>query len=139
MRLELTRSTDYAVRGMFVLARSPGQTISSVEIAERTHIPVRFVTQIMAHLVRAGLVGAVIGRSGGYRLNAAPEEITVLSIVEAVEGDTRRRHCVLRGGPCQRTTPCEIHHVFSAAQEAFIAQLAGTSLAAVTGTDTRTE
>ena len=116
---------------MLVLARSPGQTVSSGKIAERTHIPARFVTQVMGYLVRAELVGAVIGRTGGYRLSVTPDEISVLSIVEALEGDARRTHCVLRGGPCQRRTPCEIHHVFACAQEAFIAELANSSLADV--------
>src|SRR5450759_3495383 len=100
MRLELTRRTDYAVRAMLALARRPGQTLSSADISEITNIPVRFVTQVMSHLVRAGLVQAVIGRSGGYRLNAEPDSVSVLSIVEAVEGDPRRQHCALRGGPC---------------------------------------
>lgn len=131
MRLELTRRTDYAVRAMLALARHPGQTLSSVDIAEITNIPVRFVTQVMSHLVRAGLVQAVIGRSGGYRLSSEPRSVSVLAMVEAVEGDTRRQHCALRGGPCQGTSPCEIHHVFAGAQEAFIAKLAATSLATI--------
>jgi len=131
MRLELTRRTDYAVRAMIALARQPDETLSSTELSESTHIPVRFVTQVMSNLVRADLVSAVIGRSGGYRLGSDPESVSVLSIVEAVEGDVRRQHCTLRGGPCQVFEPCEIHHVFSGAQEAFIAQLASSTLAAV--------
>ena len=131
MRLELTRRTDYAVRAMLALSRNPGQTLSSADISGITGIPVRFVTQVMSHLVRAGLVQAVIGRSGGYRLSAKPESVSVLAVVEAVEGDTRRQHCALRGGPCERNSPCEIHYVFAGAQEAFIAKLAETSLATI--------
>ena len=131
MRLELTRRTDYAVRAMIVLARNPNETLSSAELSQRTHIPVRFVTQVMSNLVREELVSAVIGRSGGYRLSSDPESVSVLAIVQAVEGDVRRQHCTLRGGPCQRFEPCEIHHVFSGAQEAFIAQLEASTLASV--------
>jgi len=129
MRLELTRKTDYAVRAMLALARHPGETLSSADISELTNIPVRFVTQVMGNLVRAGLAHGVIGRSGGYRLSADPAAVSVLSIVEAVEGDTRRQHCVLRGGPCQYEQQCEIHYVFGGAQEAFINTLAASSLA----------
>ncbi len=131
MRLELTRRTDYAVRAMLTLARHPSETLSSAEISDITHIPVRFVTQVMSNLVRAGIVDGVIGRTGGYRLVARPEAVSVLSIVEAVEGDTRRQHCVLRGGPCQYGSPCEIHEVFASAQEAFIGQLGASTLASV--------
>ncbi len=131
MRLELTRKTDYAVRAMLTLARSGDQTLTSATISALTGIPIRFVTQVMGHLVRAGLVDGVIGRSGGYRLKGDPRAISVLAIVEAVEGDARRRHCVLRGGPCNGAAACEIHHVFSDAQDAFTGALSAWTLAAV--------
>ena len=131
MRLELTRKTDYAVRAMLVLARRRDQMLTGAAISARTGIPVRFVTQVMGHLVRAGLVDGVIGRSGGYRLSGDPAAVSILAIVQAVEGDTRRRHCVLRGGPCNGASACEIHHVFSDAQDAFTDALAAWTLAAV--------
>ena len=131
MRLELTRKTDYAIRAMLALARGGDETLTSASISGLTGIPIRFVTQVMGHLVRAGLVRGVIGRSGGYRLAADPASISVLAIVEAVEGDTRRRHCVLRGGPCGKSSVCEIHHVFSDAQDAFTDSLSAWTLATV--------
>lgn len=135
MRLNLTRRTDYAVRAMLVLARNPHETISSAGLAAQTHIPLRFVNQVMGDLVRAGLVQGIIGRLGGYRLSADPRTISVLDIVEAVEGDAGRQQCVLHSGPCPGTAACEIHHVFAAARQAFIGELAGTSLATVAATE----
>jgi len=129
MRLELTRRTDYAIRASLVLARNPGARMSSSHISRTTHIPLRFTRQVMSDLVRAGLVSAAVGRTGGYTLKAQPDKVSVLEIVEAVEGDSRRQHCSLRGGPCRRYEPCEVHFVFAGAQEAFIAQLAASSLA----------
>jgi Rrf2 family protein len=131
MRLEMTRRTDYALRAMLALAREPDVTLSSGDIASRTGIPVRFVVQVMGHLVRAGLAHGVIGRSGGYRLASRPESVSVLAIVEAVEGDARRPQCVLRGGPCAGAAPCAIHHVFADARSAFTTRLAATTLASV--------
>jgi len=131
MRLELTRKTDYAVRAMLTLARNRDRTLTGASISARTGIPIRFVTQVMGNLVRCGLVHGVIGRSGGYRLNVDPGSISVLAIVQAIEGDTRRRHCVLRGGPCGGASVCEIHHVFSDAQDAFTDTLQAWSLAAL--------
>ena len=131
MKLEMTKRTDYAVRAMLALARQPDATLSSGDIAAQTNIPVRFSTQVMGHLVRAGLVRGVIGRTGGYRLASKPESVSVLSIVQAVEGDPRRPQCVLRGGLCSGGAPCEIHFVFADAREAFTNRLAATSLASV--------
>ena len=131
MRLELTRRTDYAVRAALVLAHRPGETVSGSEIARQTAIPVRFVTQVMTSLVRSGMVSAVIGRAGGYRLADEPDSVTILAIVEAAEGMPRRTQCALRTGPCPGPTTCAIHHVFAAARESFVAELGRWTLASV--------
>ena len=132
MRLELTRRGDYAVRAMLALAVPDGPGLQSVRrIAERMSIPPRFLPQVMRDLVAADLVEAMTGRRGGYRLSRPADSISLLAIVEATEGDTRRQTCVLRGGPCGRDGYCAIHPAFAEAQEAVIERLAGTSLASV--------
>jgi Rrf2 family transcriptional regulator, iron-sulfur cluster assembly transcription factor len=130
MRLELTKRGDYAVRAMLALARAPGAARLSVRrIAEEMQIPVRFLPQVMGDLVAAGLVEATTGRSGGYRLARPADAITLLDVVEAVEGDSRRRTCVLRGGPCGLDGFCDVHDVFFEAQDAMLATLAAARLA----------
>lgn len=130
MRLELTKRGDYAVRAMLAIARAPDETRLSVRrIAEEMEIPVRFLPQVMGDLVAAGLVEATTGRSGGYRLARPAGEITILDVVEAAEGDSRRRSCVLRAGPCGVDGHCDVHDVFFAAQDAMLATLAAARLA----------
>jgi Rrf2 family iron-sulfur cluster assembly transcriptional regulator len=130
MRLELTKRGDYAVRAMLALARAPGESRMSVRrIAEEMEIPVRFLPQVMGDLVAARLVEATTGRSGGYRLARPASAITLLDVVEAVEGDGRRRSCVLRSGPCGLDGHCDVHDVFFAAQDAMLATLAAARLA----------
>lgn len=130
MRLELTKRGDYAVRAMLALARAPGEARLSVRrIAEEMEIPVRFLPQVMGDLVAAGLVEATTGRSGGYRLARTADAITILDVVEAAEGDSRRRSCVLRAGPCGLDGHCDVHDVFFAAQDAMLATLAAARLA----------
>ncbi len=130
MRLELTRRGDYAVRAMLALARvEEGRRLSARAIATQMTIPVRFLPQVMADLVRADLVDAVIGRSGGYRLSRDPARISLLDVIEAVEGDSRRQTCVLRGGPCGLDGFCDVHAVFFEAQDALLRPLAATTLA----------
>jgi Rrf2 family nitric oxide-sensitive transcriptional repressor len=129
MRLELTQSTDYALRAMLLLARSRDQTISGPNIARQTRIPARFVNQIMGRLVHAQLVDGIIGRTGGYRLSRDPKRISVLAIVRAVEGDGEAARCALRDGLCSPARPCEVHPVISGARAAFLGELASASLA----------
>jgi Rrf2 family protein len=131
VRLELTRRGDYAVRAMIDLARNEGELISVRAIAEEMGIPPRFLPQVMADLVKGDLVQAAQGRSGGYRLSASAQQTSLLTIVEAVEGSSRRETCVLRGGPCGRNGDCSVHAAFAAAEEAMIAALAAVSLAQV--------
>ena len=132
MRLELTRRGDYAVRAMLALAASPAAQRTAADVARETGIPPAFVAQVMGDVVRAGLVANRRGRNGGYRLARAAAEINLLQVVEAVEGDGRRKTCVLRGGPCRREAACDVHDAFAAAQEATFSKLAAVSLADVT-------
>jgi Rrf2 family transcriptional regulator, iron-sulfur cluster assembly transcription factor len=130
MRLELTKRGDYAVRAMLALARGSGNgLLSARRIADAMAIPVRFLPQVLGDLQRAGLVEAAPGRAGGYRLARAATAISLLEVIEAVEGDTRRRVCVLRGGPCGLDGTCDVHDVFAEGQEALRSTFAGSSLA----------
>ena len=131
MRIELTRRGDYAVRAMLALAAAPGTVISARRIAEQMAIPVRFVPHVMTDLGAAGLVTARAGRTGGYRLARPAGEIHLLDVIEAVEPDSRRRACVLRGGPCGADGYCAVHRVFAQAQEALLQPLAAATLADV--------
>lgn len=132
MRLELTRRGDYAVRAMLALGRPDAYQLTAAALATATGIPGGYVPQVMGDLVRAGLVANRRGRSGGYRLARPAAEVSLLEIVEAVEGDGRRKTCVLRGGPCRRDGACDVHDAFFRAQEAVFGTLAGVSLADVT-------
>jgi Rrf2 family protein len=137
MRLELTKRGDYAVRAMLALARGSGGgapvsgngLLSSRRIATAMAIPVRFLPQVLADLQRAGLVEAAPGRSGGYRLAKEPASISLLDVIEAVEGESRRKTCVLRGGPCGVDGSCDVHEVFFAGQEALLSTLGRATLA----------
>jgi Rrf2 family protein len=134
MRLELTKRGDYAVRAMLALARGSGNgLLSARRIAGAMEIPVRFLPQVLSDLQRAGLVEAAPGRAGGYRLSRAASAISLLDVIEAVEGDSRRRGCVLRGGPCGVDGHCDVHEVFFRGQEALRGTFAQSTLAELAG------
>ena len=130
MRLELTRRGDYAVRAMLALARrATAAPTSAREIAAEMDIPVGFLPRVMADLVAAGLVASATGRTGGYTLARPSNDVTLLTVIEAIEGDSRRTTCVLRGGPCGKDGHCQVHDVFFAAQDALLSQLREVTLA----------
>jgi Rrf2 family protein len=136
MRLELTRRGDYAVRAMLALAGgSAGVPMSVRAIATTMDIPAAFLPRVMGELARAGLVASRTGRHGGYALARPPAAISLLEVIEAVEGDARRQACVLRGGPCGRDGYCQVHGVFLGAQQALLDRLEGASLADVASLD----
>ena len=131
MRLELTKRADYAIRAALALSRAgDGKRLSARRIAADQRVPGRFLPQVMRDLVRAGVVEGTVGRSGGYRLAKPSAEISLLDVVEAVEGDSRRRVCILRGGPCTVAAWCDVHAVFAAAQEDVLDRLSATTVAA---------
>ena len=131
MRLTLTRRGDYAVRLALVLAREDGRQTTGSELATLTGVPSAYLPQVIGDLVRAGIVANRRGRHGGYRLGRAPADVSLLDVVEAVEGDGRRTTCVVRGGPCRRDGACEVHDAFFRAQEALFDSLGAVSLADV--------
>ena len=133
MKLELTRRGSYAIRAAIALARIDGRSLTSAaRIADAMGIPPRFLPQVMGDLVRAGIVEGVVGRAGGYRLVRDPAEISLLEVITAAEGDSRRRTCVLRGVECGlQSSACDVHSVFATAQAALLLELGGATLAQV--------
>jgi Rrf2 family iron-sulfur cluster assembly transcriptional regulator len=130
MRLDLTMRADYAIRAMLALTKAGGM-LSSRKIADEMKIPPRFLPQIMGDLTRAGLVEAHPGRSGGYVLSKNPATVTLLEVIEAIEGDPHRQICVMRGTPCGQNGQCGVHDIFFAAETALLERLSGATLQGV--------
>lgn len=129
MRLELGRRADYAVRAVVDLARhhGNGSRRKGREIAGEMEIPRSYTPQILAELVRVGLVDSVAGPDGGYVLSRRPAEISLLEVITAVEGELGSSECVLRGGPCRWDDTCAVHVPWWRAQQALRDELERTS------------
>jgi Rrf2 family cysteine metabolism transcriptional repressor len=85
--ISVTSKSRYAVVALAELARSrDGQPIPIAVIAERRGMPVQFLEQLFSTLRRAGLLESRRGVKGGYRLGRSAEEITVLEVVQALDG-----------------------------------------------------
>lgn len=141
MRLELGRRADYAIRAAVDLARHEvaGTRRKARAIAAEMDIPATYVPQILAELVRAGLVVSVAGRDGGYRLGRSASTISLLEVVEAVDGEVMSTVCVLRGGPCRWDDICAVHVPWAQAQNAMLDSLDATTLADLVDIDQQLE
>lgn len=136
MQATLGRKGDYSVRATIDVARHHGQRRRKArEIAAAMDIPVRYIPQILANLVRTGLLKAVSGPDGGYTLAREPADITLLEVVVAAEGPVELSACVLRGGPCDWEQSCPLHVPWTDAQKALSDQLSRWTLETLARTD----
>jgi Rrf2 family protein len=126
--LVLGRRADYGVRAAIELARAPGTLRSVRQIAAACRIPQGFLGHVLRDLARAGLVTGVEGRSGGYRLARPGDAISLLEVIEAIEGPLGRSGCVLRNAPCGEDGFCDAHGAFVSASDALRGSLATASL-----------
>jgi Rrf2 family protein len=140
MELSLGRRADYAIRATLDLARQEGGGRRKArEISESMSVPMSYLPQILAELVRAELVVSVAGPRGGYQLARPSTSISLLDVVRATEGDVASTRCVLRGGPCRWEGMCAVHVPWSRAQQALLDELDETSLADVAAIDAELE
>lgn len=116
MRLELTRKTDLALRAFRVLAAADGPVAGRV-LAGSVGTTAAFIAQVMQPLVRSGLVASRPGPGGGYTPALDPRLVSVLAVIEAIEGPIDPQKCVLAGGPCG-TPPCSLHDAWTIARAA---------------------
>ena len=88
--LSITTKSPYAVRALAELARSGAGPVPIGELAKRRDIPVQFLEQLFATLRRAGVLKSQRGVKGGYSFARDPSRITVLEIVELLDGPLGR-------------------------------------------------
>ena len=133
MNLNLSKTGDYAIRAALSLAfvKLPVGYRKIREIAAQMNIPLRYTPQILGMLAKAGLAESRAGRDGGYRLTRDPADISLLEVVEAVEGELCLDHCTISGGPCRSEQLCALHPAWEDAVRAFRDTLALASLADV--------
>jgi Rrf2 family iron-sulfur cluster assembly transcriptional regulator len=130
MRLEVTRRTDLATRALLALAAT-GERRKASELAEALGTTPGFLSQAMTPLVQRGWVRSEPGRSGGYTAAVPLADVSVLDVVEAVEGETDKARCVLEDRPCAGGGLCALHDAWTQARHHLLHELAETSLASV--------
>lgn len=128
--LGITRQADYALRAALEVSRlSADERVPTSVIAERQDVPLPFLTKIVSQLVMRGIFAATRGAKGGISLARAADEITLLALVEAIDGPVRMNCCTQNPETCDRSDHCSVCEVLSEAESLLIAKLESVTLA----------
>lgn len=130
--MRLTRAGDHAVRAlMALLAKPASERVTARSLAEESRIPEEFLRKILTALARARIVRTSRGPAGGVRLSRRPEEISLLDIVEAVEGPIALNECLRLPPACPWLDGCAAYPVWREAQDRLRDVLATATLASL--------
>jgi Rrf2 family protein len=130
--MEITQQADYAVRAVLDLAlQTTRGRVAADGIARRQNIPPAFLTKILARLAAAGIVSTQRGVNGGTRLARAPQAITLLDVIEAIDGPITLNRCARRPGECSRDRTCLVHPIWLKLCSEFRTRLASYTFAVI--------
>jgi len=118
--MNINQATDYGFRAVLFLAQQPnGEVVEAQTIANSQVVPMRFLLKIMPSLIKAGIVRSQRGVGGGYALARNPKDITLLNVVEAIEGPIYLNRCLMDEDLCSKQGPpsCQVHQALADIQK----------------------
>lgn len=119
-----SKGCEYALRALtYAASQSEDGRFQAKDVCEKTDIPESFTRKVLQSLVQGGFLQAVRGPGGGYELSRPASEITLLDVIEAVEGGDTFDHCVLGFPTCGSKHPCPLHDTWARAKQQLLAQL----------------
>jgi FeS assembly SUF system regulator len=131
--LRVTKLTDYATVVLTALAAQPDVVLSAAGLAEQAGLEVPTVAKILKPLAQAGLVSGFRGINGGYRLARPASQITLIDIVEAMEGPLGMTECSLHEGNCGIEQSCGVRANWRRINDVVADALRGVTLAEMLG------
>ncbi|WP_442684037.1 SUF system Fe-S cluster assembly regulator [Stenotrophomonas sp. JC08] len=127
--LRVTKLTDYATVVLTVLAARPAEVLSATELAEAAGLEPPTVSKLLKPLAQAKLVEGLRGVRGGYRLTRQASEITLIEIVEAMEGPLAITECSQDDSQCGIAEQCSVRSNWRLINDVLADALRGVTLA----------
>lgn len=125
----ITRTAEYALRALLVLAREEsGRCVPSERIAAATGMPANYTSKTLHRLAQSGLVSSTRGPAGGFVLARPADEISVADVAALFAERPRTNRCLLGNRLCDPASPCAAHDRWTTVRNAVQAALASTSL-----------
>jgi Rrf2 family protein len=131
----ITRETDYAVRTVLYLARDRDRTANVTEVAHAMRIPKSFLAKVLQRLVRHHILASMRGVNGGFRLARKPSEISLLDIMEAIQGPAGINVCAVDSRQCSLSATCSVHPVWVELRQEFEKKLKKQTIDKLAGND----
>lgn len=128
--IRLSQAGEYAIRGILFMASHPyGTIVLAKDVAEARGIPKPFLAKILQNLAKSGILRSHRGSGGGFSLARPAKKISLLEVIESVEGAIVLNNCLLLGGcqSCKSIEDCPVGTVWTEAQNKFIEVLESTS------------
>jgi len=110
--MQITREADYAIRCVLHLSQYHGEVKVVDEIARAKSIPRVFLSKILQKLSRAGIVRSYRGVKGGFELAKRPGDISLLDVIEAIDGPVAMNRCAIDRRLCSLSDECVVHPVW---------------------------
>jgi Rrf2 family protein len=129
--VKFSRTTEYALRVMVALARTPGEPHSSFALHRELRIPQKYLQRLLTTLSKKKLISSVRGRTGGFVLARPAPRIALVDIIDAVEGFERQPQCLFGFAECKLERPCAMHERWARHQRAVVRTLSKATLAEV--------
>jgi len=125
-----SRSTQYAIQAFVNLAQVPEGKYAMVKnTAEQESIPAHFLAKILQQLARKGLLRSSKGPTGGFCLRTSPKDISIIQLVEALDGLTDYQRCVSGLAECNDDAPCGMHDSWKTLRSSIMDYLEQTTIA----------
>tara|TARA_B100002003_G_scaffold213340_1_gene210946 strand:- start:5136 stop:5573 length:438 start_codon:yes stop_codon:yes gene_type:complete len=122
-------TAEYAIRAMVHLSSHAAKEITHIsEISIKQGIPESILRKIMGNLVKLGFVYSLRGKGGGVQLARPGNDITLLDVIEGIEGKIFLNQCLIGPDFCDRTPYCPIHLVWREAQDKMLSVLSGKTI-----------
>ena len=105
----MSRTAEHAVRAILHLAVNGPDPVKAADLARHLGAPANYMSKTLHALASAGIVDSRRGPTGGFRLAADPEELTLARIIEIVDDPAPKDACLVSSARCSERDPCHLH------------------------------
>ena len=126
--MKLSTRGKYGLYAMYYLAEHKDEGPQSLQSIASTGVPKQYLEQLLGNLRRTGLIHSVRGAQGGYQIARPPGEITILDVIDAMEGPLELSECMTDEGHCDRSCQCPVRRVWQKLTDSINRELADVTL-----------
>lgn len=124
--MRITQESDYALRVVLYLYKyGMGKRIEAKAISSHENVPPRFLLKLLRKLAAAGIIESYKGYDGGYAITKPPESVSILDVLEAIEGPVIINKCLADETMCNagKAKTCQMHKALESVQKDLVDEM----------------